>query len=77
MESEEFTLWIAFHDLQPFGEDWQDFRGALMAAQINAPHVTKEINVTKYLPHQRPKRKQTAEEQAAIVMQGLGNMGAN
>lgn len=74
MTAEEFGLWMAFHDLQPFGEDWQDYRGALMAAQIVAPHTKTALKVEKFLPFQRPKRKQTPKEQYAVLMQGLTAM---
>ena len=74
MTAAEFTYWMAMHELQPFGEDWQDFRGALQAAQIVAPHVRNGVKIADFMPHRKPARQQSPAEQLEALR--LGMMGA-
>ena len=75
VSSRAFAEWMAFYQIEPFGEERADLRSAIIASVIaNAnrdPKVQRQpFTVEDFMPQfdgEREKHRQTPEEQIAIL----------
>lgn len=74
MSVEEFALWQAFYLIQPFGQDWEEQRIAFQTVNLLQMHTRTKLKTDDYLAFKRPRRKQTVEEQASIVLSVIEGM---
>lgn len=48
IDSREFAEWIAYHSLEPFGDEW--FRDAQLTAAVASQWATKPRHVAEFMP---------------------------
>lgn len=69
ISSEELSEWLAFHSLEPWGEDRADLRAAIghsLFYNANSKHPKSPIDFMAYTP---PKPQQTPEEMRKVIRQ--------
>ena len=67
--SNEFSEWIAFSNIEPFGEERADLRSAIIASTIanaNRSGRQRPFKVTDFMPKFGKKKEQSWQEQKAI-----------
>ena len=69
MTSQEISEWIAFYKVEPFGEERQDWRFALMTANLMAPHLKKGARpkLSDFKLNLDPPRPMSAEEMKTVL----------
>lgn len=76
MDVEEFLTWAAYAQVEPFGEERQDWRNAMllaMQANMNRPKGAPPIPPARFLPRFEagmPKKKTPEEIRAALTAWG-------
>jgi len=74
MDNRELLEWMAFYNIEPFGEERMDLRFALMTAHLISPYLKKghKIKLKDFMLDFEPKKAMTAEEIKAVLM-GVAN----
>lgn len=75
LDSRELSEWMAFWQIEPWGEERADRRAATVAATVANVHRPKGRRAYKaedFMPHYGPRRPQTWQEQLEIV-KGIHN----
>jgi hypothetical protein len=70
LDSRELSEWIAYYNLDPFGEARADYRAAMLAcltANINRGKH-EPFKISDFMPNFEPKKPQTMEEMKRILM---------
>lgn len=71
IDSRELTEWIAFYNIEPFGEDRADMRQALTSCILaNAnrdPKKSRAFKPQDFMLVKPPKKEQTPEEMMALL----------
>jgi len=70
MPNREIEEWIAFYNIEPFGEVRQDLRFALMTAHLISPHLKSghKQKLGDYMLDFEPKKAMTADEIKSALM---------
>ncbi len=66
---DQFLSWMAYYNVEPFGEERADLRSAIVACQIvnvNIPKGKKRAKVADFMPDFKPKKQQSVKEMAGI-----------
>jgi hypothetical protein len=64
MSSREFSEWMAFHDLEPFGEERADLRAGIVASTVANANRDPKKKRKAYKPEDfMPKFKRTTDRQ--------------
>lgn len=71
MSSREFSEWMAYYSIAPFGEERADLRSAIVANMVAAAAGSKETKVDDYMPKFGEDRK--PKQKSMIEMQSLFN----
>lgn len=74
MSYREFIFWQARYEQQPFGSEWEEFRTAFQTASILQSKTKTRLKIADFSAHRKPVRRQTVEEQAAVVMAAIEGM---
>ena len=74
MDNREILEWIAFSNIEPFGEERMDLRFALMTAHLMAPHLKKghHSKLSDYMLNFEPKKVMTPDQIKSVLM-GIPN----
>jgi len=73
IDAPEFTEWIAYYNLEPFGQVRDDIRIGHAACCIASAIGVKNAKVSQFMPDFGKKRKpQSAEEMRATLMAAFG-----
>ncbi len=67
LSGDELDIWIAAHNIEPFGDDWQQ-AGTIAAATL-LPHTKrggKELKPQDFIPTMKRRTQQTPEEMGAV-----------
>ena len=72
MSSREFAEWMAYYEIEPFGEERADWRAGMIAATIanifrDTKKRRKPYKPQDFMPKLEEKREQTWQEQLQIV----------
>lgn len=73
MSSREFAEWMAFHDMEPFGEERADLRSAIVASTVANAHRGKRQRRSKpedFMPkfgRERNKKRTSWQDQLRMV----------
>ncbi len=72
MSSREFAEWIAYHQIEPFGEERADWRAGMIAATManifrDAKKRRKPYKPQDFMPKVEEKKEQTWQDQLQIV----------
>ena len=67
MSAKEYTLWLADHDIEPWGEIKADYRAAMICKMSLMPHVEQDFDLEEFIVkletvESKPESKQTPEE---------------
>jgi len=79
IDSKEISEWIAFYNIEPFGEERADLRSAIIAstmANMWRGKGQRAFTAKDFMPQFDPRPKQSIETMKAIL-QGLANRGNN
>lgn len=72
MDAEEFSWWLAYYEMQPFGDDREDLRAAVQTSTLANIHRKKGAKPIKpedvFSNLKRHRREQTSEEMKAACM---------
>lgn len=74
MSYREFLFWQARYEYQPFGSEWEEYRTAFQTTSLLQIQTRQKLRVQNFQAHRRPVKKQTCEEQAAIVLAAIEGM---
>ncbi len=69
MSAREFAEWMAYYQLEPFGEERADLRAAIVAktiADVNTPKGARRAKLTEFMPRFE-REEQTVEQQISIA----------
>ena len=75
MSSAELTEWMAFAEVEPFGEERADLRSAIVAqviANVNRRPGTKAYRVEDFMP-KFDQRAPTPEQEVALFLMAVGD----
>lgn len=75
VDSREFETWKRYYEIEPWGEEREDYRLALMRADQNILHGGKSISLEKLMPQfgKRQRRQQTGAEIMAVMRAMAGS----
>ena len=63
----EFHQWVAYYEIEPFGEERADLRNAILAATVARIGGNKNAEVSDFMPtFTKQRKKQTTQEQANL-----------
>lgn len=65
MDGREFMEWMAYYNLEPFGDDWQ--QAAKIAAASMQPWCKQTIDPNSLIPGRQKKRQQRTYSDAEIL----------
>lgn len=74
MSAEEFEYWQAFYQIQPFGQEWEEHRTAFQTVNIVQIQTRQTLKTDNYSAWKPKRKKQTVEEQAAVVLAAIEEM---
>ena len=68
----ELSEWMAFYNIEPFGEERMDLRFALLAANLIAPHLAKghKPRLKDYMLSFKKKKPMT-DDQMKLILKGV------
>ena len=69
ISAKQLQSWMAYYDIEPFGEERADLRSAIVACQIvnvNIPKGKKRFKPGDFMPDFKPKKQQSVKEMACI-----------
>jgi hypothetical protein len=70
----ELQEWIAYYDIEPFGDHWRTFANAYASAGVASCAGHKNQKVAAFMPDMEPKE-QTVEEMQAVIGQVAKSAG--
>jgi len=72
VSSRELSEWQAYYRVEPFGEERQDLRFALMTANLISPHLAKghRPKLKDFMLNFEPKKAQT-EDSMKMILKGV------
>lgn len=79
IDSKELAEWMAYYQIQPFGEEIKDMRAGIIAemlANIHRRRGSKEYSWRDFFGHHRY-RAQTPEQQIKLMKAMLGHGNTN
>lgn len=70
LDSRELAEWLAFYNLEPFGDVRADYRSAIIAQQVHNGNCTRRSDMRKvdaFLPVKQRKRPMTFKDIGAML----------
>lgn len=64
IDSAEFAEWLAYYNLDPWGDDWQ--QAAMIGSLITYGPLKKPIKQADLIPGKRRRKRQTPEEMMGV-----------
>lgn len=73
MTAAQMAEWVAYHEMDPIGQERGDLQAAIVAATVanSVRHKGRAAKPSDFMPRWRPRRRQTTEEMNSILLAAM------